>query len=107
MEIFYVYKSLAHPEKNRFVQPLTLEERLAHVAEASRQLDTRIPWLADSMENDLKHAFGDKNNSEFVISPEGKVLIARNWNENVRPGRESCGIIGLPDSRRETSSQRQ
>ncbi len=76
---YYIYKSLAHPEKDRFVQPATLEERLLHVQLARKQLGTEIPWLADSMTNDLKHAFGDKNNSEFVISPEGKVLVSRTW----------------------------
>lgn len=38
-----------------------------------------MPWLADSMTNDLKHAFGDRNNSEFIISPEGKVVVSRSW----------------------------
>ena len=98
MEIFYVYKSLAHPEKDGFVQPLTLEERLAHVAEATRRLDTRIPWLADSMENDLKHAFGDKNNSEFVISPEGEVLIARNWSDPDQLREDLAALVGESES---------
>ena len=81
MDFFYVYKSLAHPEKDGYVQPLILDERLAHIAAARERLDTRIPWLADSMKNDLKHAFGDRNNSEFVISPEGKLVIARSWSD--------------------------
>jgi hypothetical protein len=78
---YHVYKSLAHPERDRLVQPVTIEERLAHVAAARRQLDTRIPWLADTMANDLKHALGDRPNSEFIISPEGKILVARSWSD--------------------------
>ena len=81
MAFYYVYKSLAHPERDRFVQPVTIEERLAHVAAARRQLDTRIPWLADTMANDLKHALGDRPNSEFIISPQGKILVARSWSD--------------------------
>ena len=76
------------------MQPLTIEERLAHVDEASRRLDTRIPWLADTIENDLKHAFGDKNNSEFVISPEGKVLIARNWSDPGQLRTDLASLVG-------------
>ncbi|MED5585758.1 MAG: hypothetical protein VYB61_05335 [Verrucomicrobiota bacterium] len=81
MAFYYVYKSLAHPERDRLVQPVTIEERLAHVKAAGRQLDTRIPWLADTMSNDLKHALGDRPNSEFIISPEGKILVARSWSD--------------------------
>ena len=78
---FYVYKSLAHPEKDGYVQPVVLEERLLHIAAAKKQYDTKIPWLADSMANDLKHAFGDRNNSEFVIGSDGKIAIARTWSD--------------------------
>ncbi|MDB4673635.1 hypothetical protein OAF27_02360 [Verrucomicrobiales bacterium] len=60
---------------------MTLEERIAHMAAAKKKLDTKIPWLADSMQNDLKHAFGDRNNSEFVISADGKIAIARTWSD--------------------------
>ena len=60
---------------------MTIDERLAHVAAARRQLDTRIPWLADMMSNDLKHALGDRPNSEFIISPTGKILVARSWSD--------------------------
>ncbi len=63
------------------MQPVTLKERLAHVSAARKQLDTRIPWLADTMSNDLKHAFGDRPNSEFIISPEGRILVARSWSD--------------------------
>ena len=74
------------------MQPLTLEERLAHIAAAREQLDTRIPWLADSMENDLKHAFGDRNNSEFVVSLEGKLVVARSWSN---PGQLRADLADL------------
>lgn len=81
MDFFYVYKSLAHPGKDGYVQPFTLKERLAQVAEAKRQYDTQIPWICDSMENEFKHAFGDRNNSEFVIDPDGKFVRVRDWSK--------------------------
>ena len=45
VRFLYVYKALAHPELNGYVRPVTLEERLMHVAEAKRALGTEIVWL--------------------------------------------------------------
>ena len=81
VHFYYVYKALAHPELNHYVQPFTLQERLMHVHEAERRLGSRIPWLADSMSNELKHAFGDVPNAEFVIGPDGLVLRRRAWSD--------------------------
>ena len=81
VRFYYVYKTLAHPEMNGFVQPFSIEERLAHIKEAKRQLGTEIPWIADSMDNEIKHAFGDRNNSEFLFDPEGKLVSARDWSD--------------------------
>ena len=54
------------------MQPFTLEERLAHARQAEKQLGASIPWLVDAMDNRLKHALGDRPNSEFIIDPEGQ-----------------------------------
>jgi hypothetical protein len=61
------------------VPPVTLDERLLHVAEAKEKLGTRINWICDSMDNVLKHALGDRPNSEFVFDPDGKLVVARQW----------------------------
>lgn len=74
-----MYKSLAHPQGNGFVRPTTIEERLLHVKEAKQTLGTTIPWLADNIENEFKHAMGNRNNSEFVIDPKGKIVRMRDW----------------------------
>ncbi len=79
VKFFYIYKSLAHPENNGYVQPLTLQERLLHVKEAERTLGSKFTWLADNMENELKHKLGNAPNSEFVLDPEGKVVRHRGW----------------------------
>ena len=79
VKFYYIYKALAHPELNGYVQPVTLEERLLHVREAQRTLGSGITWLADSIENDVKHAMGNAPNSEFVVDPEGKVVVRRMW----------------------------
>lgn len=79
MKFYYIYKALAHPENNGYVAPFSLKERLMHVKEAKQKLGTRFQWLCDTMDNDLKHAFGDRPNSEFVVNPQGKIVVARRW----------------------------
>ena len=98
VEFFYVYKSLAHPGKDGYPQPVTLDERLAHIARAKVEYGTRIPWIADTIENDLKHALGNKNNSEFVIDPDGKILIAREWSDPELLREDLAGLVGEPET---------
>ena len=81
VQFYYLYKQLAHPELDHYVDPYTLEERLMHVAQAERQLGSRIPWIADAMTNELKHALGDMPNSEFIIDPDGRILRRRAWSD--------------------------
>ena len=81
VQFYYLYKQLAHPELDHYVAPYTLDERLMHVAQAERQLGSRIPWIADAMTNELKHALGDMPNSEFIIDPEGHILQRRAWSD--------------------------
>ena len=81
VQFYYLYKQLAHPELDHYIDPYTLEERLMHVEQAKRQLGSRIPWIADAMTNDLKHALGDMPNSEFIIDPDGHILQRRAWSD--------------------------
>lgn len=94
VKFYYIYKALAHPETNGYVAPFNLEERLMHVAEARRTLGTDIPWICDSMDNDLKHAFGDRPNSEFVLDPEGKVVVARQWSDPAALREDLSKLVG-------------
>ncbi len=94
VKFYYIYKSLAHPEINGFVQPITLEERLKHVQEAKRRLGTEFTWLADSMANDAKHVLGNAPNSEFVIDPEGKVIRRRNWSRPAELRKDLEELVG-------------
>ena len=77
VNFYYIYKTLAHPELDGYIEPFTLEERLMHVKEAQRTLGSEITWISDSMSNDLKHALGDSPNSEFVVDPAGKIVRLR------------------------------
>jgi len=79
VKFYYIYKALAHPENNGYIQPFTLKERLLHVQEAKRTLGSGIEWICDNMDNGLKAALGGAPNSEFIIDPAGKIIQARGW----------------------------
>lgn len=98
VKFYYIYKALAHPETNGYVTPFNLEERLLHVAEAKRTLGSRIEWICDTMENDLKHALGDRPNSEFVIDPEGKIVVARSWSNPSDLRNDLAELVGAVES---------
>ena len=94
VKFYYVYKALAHPELNGYVQPFTLEERLMHVKEARRSLGSKFTWLCDSMSNDLKHALGNASNSEFVIDPKGKIMRMRTWSNPEQLRKDLEELVG-------------
>jgi EF hand len=94
VRFYYIYKALAHPETNGYVAPFTLKERLMHVQEAREKLGSRITWLCDSMNNDLKHALGDAPNSEFVIDPDGQIVISRRWSKPEELRADLAELVG-------------
>ena len=79
VHFFYVYKTVEHSGVNGFVEPFSIEERLKHVAIAKDRLRTEIPWICDTMENDIKKFFGSAPNGEFVINPNGQIVRKRFW----------------------------
>ena len=99
VQFYYLYKQLAHPELDHYVDPYTLEERLMHVAQAERQLGSRIPWIADAMTNELKHALGDMPNSEFIIDPDGRILERRAWSDPTALRDDLDRLIGPVENR--------
>ena len=68
-----------------------------HVNEAREKLGTQFHWLCDTMRNDLKHAFGDRPNSEFIIDPKGKILVARQWSNPAALREDLERLIGTVD----------
>ncbi len=97
VKFYYIYKALAHPENNGYIAPFNLKERLMHIAEAKRTLGSRINWICDTMDNDLKHALGDRPNSEFVIDPEGKVVVSRIWSSPSELRKDLAKLVGPVD----------
>ncbi len=81
VQFYYVYKALAHPELDGYVQPFTLEERLRHVKAAELTLGTEIPWLCDGMDNAFKHAMGNRPNSQFLFDSKGELIEKWSWSD--------------------------
>lgn len=94
MKFYYIYKALAHPGLSGYIRPHTLEERLMHIDEAKRTLGSEITWLADSMENELRHAIGNAPNSEFVLDREGKIVRMRRWSDPQTLRQDLSELIG-------------
>ena len=94
VKFYYMYKALAHPELDGYVTPFTLEERLMHVKEAQRTLGSQVTWLCDGMDNDTKHALGNRPNSEFVINPQGVIVRARIWSDPVQLRYDLKELVG-------------
>ncbi|MCH2161745.1 MAG: EF-hand domain-containing protein [Phycisphaerales bacterium] len=75
----YLYKTLAHPENDSFVQAFALPERLAQMAEAEQRLKTSIPFVCDGMDNAALQAFGGSPNSQVVVDGDGRILHCAGW----------------------------
>ena len=94
VRFFFIYKSLAHPETNGYVQPLSLKERLQHIQEARKKLGATIDWLCDGMDNAAKHALGDAPNSEFVVGPDGRIVVRRLWSRPEQLRKDLAKLVG-------------
>lgn len=95
VKFFFIYKALAHPElAGDYVQPFTKEERLAHARQAEKQLGATIPWIVDAMDNRLKHALGNRPNSEFLIDPEGRIVRKRAWSHPAEVRKDLEELVG-------------
>jgi len=94
VQFFFIYKELAHPGKSGYIDPVTLEERLLHIAEFRRTYGISIPWICDNMANDLKKSLGGSPNSEFVIDPQGKIIIMRDWSNPKQLREDLAELVG-------------
>jgi hypothetical protein len=97
VQFYFVYKALAHPERNGILQPITQEERLLHARVAVKRLGNTVPFLVDAMDNRLKHALGDRNNSEFIVDPKGKIVRKRTWSDPAQVRKDLELLVGKVD----------
>jgi hypothetical protein len=58
------------------VQAQNMSERLLQLAEARKKLGTKVPWIADTMDDDIRIGLRSGSWSVYLISPEGDVVYA-------------------------------
>ena len=87
VQFLYLYRILSHPERNDYIQPFTIEERLMHVTEAKKLLRVKIPFIADNMDNSIRLTWGNIPNPAFILDSGGRVIYMAAWAdpELVRP----------------------
>lgn len=90
----YLYKTLAHPENDGFVQAFTIEERLAQMAEAKKRLKTSIPFVCDGLDNSAMQAFGGSPNSQVVVDGDGRILHCAGWADAEKLREALVEIVG-------------
>ena len=71
VNFFYIYRYLAHPENNGYLQPFNLRERARQVSAAANLLHTRVPWLCDTMDNQVAGALEQEDNNLFIFNRDG------------------------------------
>ena len=74
-----------------------------HVAEAKRVLGSGIPWIADNMANEIKHALGNRQNSEYLLDPDGRILRVRAWSDPDQLRRDLAEFVGSVENPTEVS----
>lgn len=79
VQFYFLYQSLAHPENWGFVQPTSIQERFAQVEHAKELLQTSIPWLTDTMDNEMKQCFAMAPNAQFMFDRDGKIVHSDSW----------------------------
>ncbi len=79
VQFYFLYQTLTHPENWGFVQPTSLQERFAQVEYAEEYLQTSIPWLTDTMDNEVKQYFVMTPNWQFIFDHDGKIVHCDSW----------------------------
>ncbi|MEP3479204.1 MAG: hypothetical protein ABJZ55_08160 [Fuerstiella sp.] len=98
VNFYFLYQSLTHPENWGFVQPSSIQDRFAQVEHAKELLQTKIPWLTDTMDNRLKTYFVLAPNSQFVFDQSGKVVHRDSWGRGSSLRESLEPLVGKPES---------
>ena len=97
VNFYYVYSNVQHPELNSYVAPHNIKEKLMHIAEFRKLSQSEMPWLADTMNVDLKQALGAAPNGEYVFDENGKLIRKRFWSDPNTLRRDLEELVGKVD----------
>lgn len=76
VQFFYFYKSLRHPELNGYVEAQNMKERLLQLTEVRKTLGTKVEWIADTVDNQIRDGLHSSSNSMYLVSPKGDIVYA-------------------------------
>ena len=68
-----------------------------HIAEFQKLSQSEMPWLADTMDVDLKRALGAAPNGEYVFDKDGKLIRKRFWSDPNTLRKDLEKLIGKVD----------
>lgn len=97
VQFYFVLQSLTHPENWGYVQPTSIQERFAQIEHAKDLLKTKIPWLADTMDNEMKEYCVMAPNAQFVFDSEGKILHRASWGRGSSMREWLSNLVGPSD----------
>ena len=98
VDFYFMYQTLAHPENWGFVQPTSINDRFAQVEHAKKLLQTKIPWLTDGIDNQMKTYFLGTPNSQFVFDQSGKVVHSDSWGRGSSLRESLEKLVGKPET---------
>lgn len=97
VHFWYVKSREPHPGFYGYHTSSSLQERLEQVRLVKRELNTRIPWIIDGMDNKVQRLYGRLPNSEFVIGADGKLISKRQWANPEALRDELARLVGPAD----------
>ncbi|MDF7806728.1 DUF1566 domain-containing protein [Pontiellaceae bacterium B12219] len=98
VQFYFLYQSLTHPENWGFVQPTSIQERFAQVEYAKELLQTSIPWLTDTMDNEMKQHFAMTPNAQFIFNRDGKIVYCDSWGRGSSLRESLKKLVGPSDT---------
>jgi|GEM_PF-1478032 len=78
IDFYYVFQSLRHPELGGYVQAQNDKERGLQIVAAKEKLKTTVPWLADTIDDNIRVALRASSQTVYLISPNGHIIYAGN-----------------------------
>jgi len=100
IRFFYIYRYLSHPENNGYLQPFHIMERARQAQLAVQLLQTRIPWLLDTMDNEVAKTLLHEGNhaSIFIFSSDGRQRFAGAISDLSAFRKALENLAGAPDA---------
>jgi len=105
VQFSYIYRFLAHPENNSYLQPFHQKERARQAQLARETFSTAVPWLYDVMDNQTAEALAaDTNHQVFLFSSDGEEIYAGSIDEDEKLRQALVKAVGpveaptLPDT---------